>query len=148
MEVRLYNVPAHRSPGRLDTARRATLCAGRRATTTTLSKNSRHAGFDSSQMRCRRQAFLQCMSAITWRRELARTSHQVWTMLEGRGFSPAEIAAPALYTSRAPRSLRLQAARGAGHRNNREGFVTAALKPRPSAIPLGASRRGENSGLE
>jgi hypothetical protein len=51
---------------------------------------------------------------------------------EGRGFSPAEIAAPALCSSRAPRSLRLQAARGARHGNNQEGLVTAGLKPRPS----------------
>jgi hypothetical protein len=33
---------------------------------------------------------------------------------EGRGFSPAEIAAPPFCSSRAPRSWRLQAARGAG----------------------------------
>ena len=52
--------------------------------------------------------------------------------MEGRGFSPAEIAAPALCSSRAPRSLRLQAARGAGHGNVHEGLVTAGLKPRPS----------------
>ena len=51
---------------------------------------------------------------------------------EGRGFSPAEIAAPALCWSRAPRTLRPQAARGTGHRNNHEGLVTAGLKPRPS----------------
>ena len=51
---------------------------------------------------------------------------------EGRGFSPAEIAAPTLCSFRAPRSLRLQAARGAKHGNNQEGLVTAGLKPRPS----------------
>jgi hypothetical protein len=34
---------------------------------------------------------------------------------ERRGFSPAEIAAPALCWSRAPRSLRLVAAATAGH---------------------------------
>jgi hypothetical protein len=51
---------------------------------------------------------------------------------EGRGFSPAGIVAPALCWSRAPRSLRLQAARGTGHRNNQKGLVTAGLKPRPS----------------
>jgi hypothetical protein len=39
-------------------------------------------------------------------------------MLEGRGFSPAETAAPALYSFRTPRSLRLQAARGAELGNN------------------------------
>jgi len=55
-----------------------------------------------------------------------------WRLPEGRGFSPAEIAAPALYSARAPRSLRLQAARGARHGNNQEGLVTAGLKPRPS----------------
>ena len=36
--------------------------------------------------------------------------------------------------SRAPRSLRLQAARGAGHGNNQKGPLTAGLKPRPSKI--------------
>ena len=51
---------------------------------------------------------------------------------EGRGFSPAEIAAPAFCWSRAPRSLQPQAARGTGHRNDQEGLVTAGLKPRPS----------------
>jgi hypothetical protein len=51
---------------------------------------------------------------------------------EGRGFSPAEIAAPAVYSSRAPRSLQPQAARGAEHGNNQEGLATAGLKPRPS----------------
>ncbi|MGA2983036.1 MAG: hypothetical protein ABSG32_04445 [Terriglobia bacterium] len=65
---------------------------------------------------------------------LARASHQVWAMLEGRGFSPAEIAAPALYSSRTPRSLRLQAARGAGLGNNHDGLATAELKPRPSRV--------------
>jgi hypothetical protein len=65
---------------------------------------------------------------------LTRTSHQVWTMLEGRGFSPAEITAPALYSSRTPRSLRLQAARGAGLGNNQDGLATAGLKPRPSRV--------------
>ncbi|MGA3168989.1 MAG: hypothetical protein ABSF14_23050, partial [Terriglobia bacterium] len=47
-------------------------------------------------------------------------------------FSPAEIAAPTRCLSRAPRSLRPQAARGAGHGNYEEGLVTAGLKPRPS----------------
>jgi len=42
-------------------------------------------------------------------------------------FSPAEIAAPALCSSRAPRSLQPQAARGAKHGNNQEGLVTAGL---------------------
>jgi hypothetical protein len=51
---------------------------------------------------------------------------------EGRGFSPAEIAAPALCLSRDPRSLQPQAARVAGHGNNQKGLVTAGLKPRPS----------------
>ena len=51
---------------------------------------------------------------------------------EGRGFSPAEIAAPTLGSFRAPGSLRLQAARGAKHGNNQEGLVTAGLKPRPA----------------
>jgi len=55
-------------------------------------------------------------------------------MLEGRGFSPAEIAAPVLYSSRTPRSLRLQAARGAGLGNNQDGLAAAGLKPRPSKI--------------
>jgi len=55
-------------------------------------------------------------------------------MLEGRGFSPAEIAVPALYLSRTPRSLRLQAARGAELGNNQDGLATAGLKPRPSVI--------------
>jgi hypothetical protein len=59
---------------------------------------------------------------------LAGTSHQVWTMLEGRGFSPAEIAAPALYSSPTPRSLWLQAARGAGLGNNQDGLATAGLE--------------------
>ena len=68
------------------------------------------------------------------RSTLTRTSHQVWTMLEGRGFSPAEITAPALYSSRTPRSLRLQAARGAGLGNNQHGLATAGLKPRPSRV--------------
>jgi hypothetical protein len=37
--------------------------------------------------------------------ELARISHHGWTGLpQGRGFSPAEIAAPALCVSRAPHS--------------------------------------------
>jgi hypothetical protein len=49
-------------------------------------------------------------------------------------FSPAKIAAPALYSSRTPRSLRLRAARGAGHKNNQNRLVTAGLKPRPSKI--------------
>ena len=53
-------------------------------------------------------------------------------LLEGRGFSPAEIAAPTPCLSRAPRSLRLQAARGAENRDMQEGLVTAGLKPRPS----------------
>jgi hypothetical protein len=35
---------------------------------------------------------------------------------EGRGFSPAEIAAPTLCWSRTPRSLRPRAARGTEHR--------------------------------
>ena len=56
----------------------------------------------------------------------------LWRLPEGRGFSPAEIAAPALCRSRAPRSLQPQAARGAGRWNNQEGLVTAGLKPRPS----------------
>ena len=46
---------------------------------------------------------------------------------EGRGFSPAEIAAPALCSSKAPRSLRPQAARGPGHGNSQEGLRTAGL---------------------
>ena len=69
---------------------------------------------------------------------LTRISHHAWTLFgrlpEGRGFSPAEIAAPTLCPSRAPRSLRLQAARGAGHGNNQKGPLTAGLKPRPSKI--------------
>jgi len=55
-------------------------------------------------------------------------------MLEGQDFSPAEIAAPALYSPRTPRSLRLQAARGAGLGNNQGGLATAGLKPRPSRV--------------
>ena len=51
---------------------------------------------------------------------------------EGRGFSPAEIAAPTPCLSRAPRSLRPQAARGSEQENNQEGLVTARLKPRPA----------------
>jgi hypothetical protein len=51
---------------------------------------------------------------------------------EGRGFSPAETAAPALCSSRAPHSLRPQAVGGAGLGNNSDGPVTAGLKPRPS----------------
>ena len=51
---------------------------------------------------------------------------------EGRGFSPAEIAAPTPCLSRAPRSLRPQAARGSEQENNQEGLVTAGLKPRPA----------------
>ena len=50
---------------------------------------------------------------------------------EGRGFSPAEIAAPTLCSFRTPRSLRPQAARGAEHGNFLERLVTAGLKPRP-----------------
>jgi hypothetical protein len=61
------------------------------------------------------------------KQELERTSHHGWTLLEGRGFSPAEIAAPTLNSSRTPRSLRLQAARGAGLGNNQDGFATAGL---------------------
>jgi hypothetical protein len=55
-------------------------------------------------------------------------------MLEGRGFSPAEIAVPALYLSRTPRSLGLQAARGAGVGNYQYDLATAGLKPRPSGV--------------
>jgi hypothetical protein len=51
---------------------------------------------------------------------------------EGRGFSPAEIAAPTPCLSRAPRSLQPQAARGSEQENNQEGLVTAGLKPRPA----------------
>ncbi len=51
---------------------------------------------------------------------------------EGRGFSPAEIAAPTLCSFCAPGSLRSQAARGAKHGNIHEALVTAGLKPRPS----------------
>ena len=51
---------------------------------------------------------------------------------EGWGFSPAEIAAPAICSSRVPRSSRPQAARDSGHGNNQEGLRTAGLKPRPS----------------
>ena len=58
---------------------------------------------------------------------------------EGRGFSPAEIAAPALCWSRAPRSLQLQAARGTGRRNNQEGLGGAEAPPFQS--------RGEKCGL-
>jgi hypothetical protein len=54
---------------------------------------------------------------------------------EGRGFSPAEIAAPTPCLSRAPRSLRPQAARGSEQENHPEGLVTAGLKPRP-ALPF------------
>jgi hypothetical protein len=43
-------------------------------------------------------------------------------MLEGRGFSPAEIAAPAIYSPRTPRSLLLQAARGAELGNNQDAM--------------------------
>jgi hypothetical protein len=42
-------------------------------------------------------------------------------------FSPAEIAASALCSSRAPRSLQPQAARGAKHGNSQEGLLTAGL---------------------
>jgi hypothetical protein len=68
------------------------------------------------------------LCACARRPNLARTSHYGWTRPEGRGFSPAEIGAPTLYSSRAPRSLRLQTARGAGHGNNQEGFAAAGLK--------------------
>ena len=51
---------------------------------------------------------------------------------EGRGFSPAEIGSPTLCPSRAPRSLRSQAARGAGLGNIQDCPATAGLKPRPS----------------
>ena len=123
---------------------------------------------------CSEGSMLRCQpSSGSWfrrRKRLTRTSHQVWTMLEGRGFtgcgktlqcchpersegsrsehfqgsarffvaaapqndrafeffcslfSLAEIAAPALYSSRTPRSLRLQAARDAGSGLER-GFV-------------------------
>jgi hypothetical protein len=67
-------------------------------------------------------------------------------ILEGRGFSPAEIAAPALYSSRTPRSLRLQAARGAGIGNNHDGLATAELKPRPSKIVARNAGSGTCSG--
>ena len=43
---------------------------------------------------------------------LTRISHHVWRRVEGRGFSPAEIAVATLILFRAPRSLRPQAARG------------------------------------
>jgi hypothetical protein len=64
--------------------------------------------------------------------EVARISFHVWTPPEGRGFSPHEIAAPTLCSSRTPRRLRLQATRGAGQGNNQTGLVRAGLKPRPS----------------
>jgi len=59
-------------------------------------------------------------------------SPRLWGLSEGRGFSPAEIAPPALCSSRAPRSLQPQAARGAGIGNNQDGLAAARLKPRPS----------------
>ena len=49
-------------------------------------------------------------------------------------FSSAEIAALARYSPRTPRSLRPQAARGAGLGNNQDGLATAGLKPRPSRV--------------
>ena len=55
-----------------------------------------------------------------------------WVAPEGRGFSPAEIAARPLFLSRASRSLRPQAAWGAGQGNSEKLLVTAGLKPRPS----------------
>ena len=63
---------------------------------------------------------------------LIRISHDAGRLPEGRGFSPAEIAAPALCLSRAPRRLRPQAARSASHGNNQKNLLTAGLKPRPS----------------
>ena len=60
---------------------------------------------------------------------------------EGRGFSPAEIAAPALCCSRAPRSLRPQAARGTGHWNNQEGLRNGGAEAPPFQT------RGEKYGL-
>jgi hypothetical protein len=59
-----------------------------------------------------------------------------WGLPEGRGFSPAEIAAPALCSFRAPGSLRPQAARGAKHGNNQEGLVTAGLKRLRKNAPM------------
>ena len=68
---------------------------------------------------------------------------------EGRGFSPAEIAAPTLCWSRPPAVP--QARDCAGHGTNREqrggAAISAGLKPRPSGSPLRASKRGEKSEL-
>jgi len=67
---------------------------------------------------------------LTW---ISHHAETLWGGLpEGRGFSPAEIAVPALCSSRDPRSLQPQAARVAGHGNNQKDLVTAGLKPRPS----------------
>ena len=53
---------------------------------------------------------------------LARISHHVQGLAEGRGFGPAVSAGPALSSFHAPRSLRTQAARGVERRKNQEGF--------------------------
>jgi len=45
---------------------------------------------------------------------LPRPSHHVWARLEGRGFSPAEIAAPALYSSRTPAQFAAASCAGCG----------------------------------
>src|ERR1035441_3534113 len=76
---------------------------------------------------------------------------------EGRGFSPAEIAAITRFLSRAPRSLRPQAARGAGPGGGRRSAppqpaATARLLPRPppSSRPQaarGAGHRKNQDGL-
>src|ERR1039458_9773293 len=83
-----------------------------------------------------------CYSSVN----LAWISHHGLTLRgprEGRGFSPAEIAAPTRFLSRARRSLRPQAAPGAGHRKNQEGQVAVVSDRRllPSMTTAIGDRR-------
>jgi len=87
--------------------------------------------FDPTDCNCTTTKKRERIGVAGCQYSLARTSHHVWTLLEGRGFSPAEIVAPALYSPRTPRSLQPHAARGAGPGNNQDGLATAGLKPRP-----------------
>jgi hypothetical protein len=76
------------------------------------------------------------LSVLDTDRMLTRVSHHVWTLLgaagraglqprRNRGSRPLLVPCPA-------QSRKRGTARGAGHKNNQEGLVTAGLKPRPS----------------
>jgi hypothetical protein len=67
-------------------------------------------------------------------KKLTVISHHVLTRLEGRGFSPAEIASAWACLPPSPSCLRPQAARGAGHGIVPQVLVAAGLKPRPSVL--------------